>query len=99
MPEVSKSAPLDERMFCGHFPTGISYADRAVEEDNDYKRRGYLFYNGKLVIEKDCPGDIAAWIVKAARKHLRDGKFTLNDNRKGLEYRWSFNPMDNRHPA
>ena len=31
-----------DRLFIGVFPCGISYADRAREEDGDYKKVGFL---------------------------------------------------------
>jgi hypothetical protein len=36
--------PEPQRLFIGSFPTGIVYADRAREENGDYKRLALLDY-------------------------------------------------------
>lgn len=48
------------RLFIGVFPTGISYADRKVEEHGDYKKLAFLPYR-TLELE---------WYVKPASVSL-----------------------------
>ena len=38
MTTTRETAPTTPRLFIGMFPAGISYADRHVEKDGDYKR-------------------------------------------------------------
>ena len=50
---------MDERIFCGVFPAGLSYADRTREEHGDYKRLAFLpFRSLVLDVAKDCPADL-----------------------------------------
>lgn len=59
---------MDERLFAGVFSTGISYADRGVERDGDYARRGFLSFGTlELELELDCPAAMAAEILEEAR--------------------------------
>ena len=48
-----------DRLFIGKYPEGLVYADRAREENGDYKRCAFIPYNS-LVIEwaKDCPTEL-----------------------------------------
>ena len=47
---------MDNRIFAGCFPTGISYADRTSEEQGDYKRLAFLPYTTlELTFQPDCP--------------------------------------------
>ncbi len=36
---------INDRWFCGVFPGGLSYADRSIEVDGDYKRIAFLPYS------------------------------------------------------
>jgi hypothetical protein len=48
-----------ERLFAGVFTTGISYADRTVEEHGDMKRLAFLdFGTLQLEVRPDCPSDL-----------------------------------------
>ncbi len=61
-----------DRLFAGVFSTGISYADRECEEHGDYKRLAFLdFARLQLVIEKDCPEDLADRIQEDAGKIIQ----------------------------
>jgi hypothetical protein len=66
-----------ERVFVGTFPTGISYADRAVEVGGDYKRLAFLPFD-TLVLEwsaKRIPSDMRDYIERdAARLQARSGE-------------------------
>lgn len=60
---MSRTAPTigDERLFIGVFSTGIGYADRTRERDDDFARLGFLSFRSlDLDIEPDCPDDLAA---------------------------------------
>jgi hypothetical protein len=57
------------RIFVGVFPCGISYADRTVELDGDYKRLAFLPYNTlELEFSKGCPADVKEWITLDAAR-------------------------------
>jgi hypothetical protein len=47
--------PPAERLFMGLYPTGLVFADKAVEIAGDYKRLGYINYE-RLVLEQVAPG-------------------------------------------
>jgi hypothetical protein len=58
---------MADRLFVGHFPGGISYADRHREEHGDYAQLGFLPYGTlKLQIEDTCPADLRAEIESHA---------------------------------
>jgi hypothetical protein len=53
----------DERLFVGVFSTGIGYADRTRERDDDFARLAFLSFRSlDLDVEPDCPDDLAAEI-------------------------------------
>ena len=58
---------MSDRLFCGVYPGGITYADRGRDVDGDYARLGFLPF-GSLVLEfaPDCPADMRARIIEAA---------------------------------
>ena len=59
----------DPRLFIGTFSTGLGYADRTRERDDDYVRLGFLSFRSlELEIEPDCPEDLAADIRGHAAK-------------------------------
>jgi hypothetical protein len=55
---------LDDRWFCGTYPCGLVYADRAIEVNGDYKRVAFLPYS-TLVLEIDDPNSPLIERVKA----------------------------------
>jgi hypothetical protein len=55
---------LDDRWFCGKYPCGLVYADRATEEHGDYKRVAFLPYSS-LVLDVDDPASPLIERVKA----------------------------------
>jgi ribosomal protein S27AE len=55
---------LDDRWFCGKFPCGLVYADRAIEVHGDYKRVAFLPYSS-LELEIDDPNSPLIERVKA----------------------------------
>lgn len=44
-PEAAAKRALAERLFIGVYPAGLSYADRSIEVDGDYKRVAFLPYD------------------------------------------------------
>lgn len=61
----------ENRIFSCVFPTGISYADRTVEDrrTRDYKRLAFLpFATLELEVEKECPPDLLTEIREDAAK-------------------------------
>jgi hypothetical protein len=55
-------------LFIGLFPGGVSYANRNVEEDGDYKRLAFLPYDTlALEVQKDCPPELRHRIVEDAK--------------------------------
>jgi hypothetical protein len=67
---------MDDRIFPGVFPGGISYADRAIQQHGDYKRLAFLpFGSLKLAIERDCPAHLRQQIeADAATIQSRRGE-------------------------
>ncbi|MFA5352686.1 MAG: hypothetical protein WC291_00490 [Thermodesulfovibrionales bacterium] len=58
----------EPRLFIGHMATGISYCDREVEEDADYKKLAFLPYDTlELEIRRGCPLDLQQAIIADAR--------------------------------
>ena len=52
-----------DRLFIGVYPTGLVYADRAVEVHGDYKRLAFLPYRELVLkVEPDCPAELRAMI-------------------------------------
>ena len=66
----------DERLFIGVFSTGIGYADRTVEKDDDFARLAFLSFRSlDLEIEHDCPPYLAEEIrLHAATIQARRGE-------------------------
>lgn len=59
--------PPPDRILCGIFPCGVTWADRAREEHGDYKRLAFLPYcELVLKVEPDCPADLREQIEKHA---------------------------------
>ena len=53
-----------ERLFIGVFPCGISYADRHIKVNGDYKPVAFLPYTTlKGEIYKDCPKELVKEIL------------------------------------
>lgn len=67
---------MNERIFIGVFPTGISYADRKVERHGDYKKLAFLYFDDlSLTVYKDTPRAMAEWIrADAAKIQARRGE-------------------------
>ena len=60
---------MEDRIFIGIFPTGISYADRKREKHGDWARLARLrFDNLELEFEKDCPEKFKEFIRQDAAK-------------------------------
>lgn len=58
---------FEERLFAGVFPCGIGYADRAVEENGDFKHLAFLsFRTLKLELRAGCQAEFCALIKKDA---------------------------------
>lgn len=58
---------MNPRLFIGVFPTGLSYADRTIERDGDYKRLAFLpFRTLRLQLAIDCPADLRTEIEQDA---------------------------------
>ena len=71
-------AYLPERIFCGVFATGLSYADREKEEGGDYKRLAFISFSTlTLEVEKSCPAELRPYIERNAK---------LLQNKRGQEY-------------
>lgn len=66
----------DDRLFVCVMGTGISFADRQVQEHGDYKRLAFLtLSNLKLEISPGCPNDLRVRIVDhAAKVQARKGE-------------------------
>ena len=66
---------LDDRWYCGKFPCGLVYADRAIEVHGDYKRVAFLPYSS-LVLEIADPNSPLIERVKsdAAALQARRGQ-------------------------
>lgn len=61
---------MSDRLFIGLMPAGVSYCDRQVEEDGDFKKLAFLPYDTlELDILPGCPDDLAAQIRKDASRH------------------------------
>jgi len=59
----TEPATSDDRLFVGVFSTGIGYADRTRERDDDFTRLAFLSFRSlELDVEPDCPDDLAAEI-------------------------------------
>ena len=55
-----------ERLFCGVFPGGISWADRGREKHGDYARLAFMPYATlEATIEPDCPKALRPMIEAA----------------------------------
>lgn len=67
---------MQERIFAGVFPFGISYADKEREKDGDYARLAFLdFASLRLKVEPDCPAHLRHEIeVDAAKIQARRGE-------------------------
>jgi len=79
--------PQDEPLFASVFPAGISYADRRVESDGDYKRCAFLSYRTlKLEIDKNCSPDLKERIIAdAARIQAQRGEqFEFSSSRQTI---------------
>jgi hypothetical protein len=69
--------PLEaDPLFIGLFPAGVSYANRNVEENGDYKRLAFLPYDTlALEVQKDCPPELRHRIIDDAKTiQARHGK-------------------------
>lgn len=78
-----KAGPLEARLFQGVYSTGIVYADREVERDNDYRPLAFLPYDTlQMDYEKDCPDMWRPLLEqKAAEMLARAGqRFALAQN-------------------
>lgn len=65
-------ASLNERLFCGVFPGGFSWADRAIEEHGDYQTVAFMPF-GTLELDIRKPGSpllplIQAWAAELQAK-------------------------------
>jgi hypothetical protein len=66
--QMTSEALLKERLFCGIFPTGWSWADRAIEEHGDYQTVAYMSFE-KLELEIRKPGSP---LVPMIQKHAEE---------------------------
>lgn len=75
-----KAGSLQERLFVGHFPVGLVFCDRSVEQNGDYKRLAILYERTLvLVFESDCPADWKVFIAGYAATYQTDiGRQTTN---------------------
>lgn len=56
-----------DRLFVGCFPGGLVYADRAREEQGDYKHVAFLPYDTlQLSLKQDCPVELKSRIEEDA---------------------------------
>lgn len=79
---------MDSRLFIGIFPGGISYCDRSVEEDGDYKRLAFLPYDGMVLqIEEDCPPELAAEISADAKRYDKMTSLQISQTGQSVELR------------
>jgi hypothetical protein len=54
---------VNKRIFCGVFPCGISWSDRATERAGDYKPLAFLPFSTLVVeFQPDCPTELRAEI-------------------------------------
>lgn len=67
---------MNDRLFIGVFPGGISYADCHREEHGDYAKLAFLpFDTLQLEIKQDCPADLRTRIeADAATIQSRRGE-------------------------
>lgn len=67
---------MQERIFAGVFPCGISYADKEREKDGDFARLAFLYFASlELRFEKDCPASLRPEIeADAATIQARRGE-------------------------
>ncbi len=74
--DFANDDPHIRPLFIGVFPGGVSYADRRVERDGDYKRCAFLpFGSLELEIDKRCSPDLKdAIIADAASIQARRGQ-------------------------
>lgn len=72
--ELAASA-VEERLFVGVYPCGLSYCDRAVEKDGDWKKIAFLPYR-TLELEVYAPQSplLAAIHVDARAMQARRGQ-------------------------
>jgi hypothetical protein len=71
-----RAAPLCERIMCGVFPTGWSWADTAVERDGDYRKLAYMSFSKlELELQPDCPPEFKPYLeAEAAKLQARRGE-------------------------
>ena len=75
-------ATVTDRLFCGIYPGGIVYADRAIEEDHDYKRVAFLAYDD-LALRIDDPNSPLLGQVKQDALYFqtrRGQRFPISGN-------------------
>lgn len=67
---------MNDRLFIGVFPAGISYADRHREEHGDYAKLAFLPYDTlELKVYERCPADLRTEIeTHAATIQSRRGQ-------------------------
>jgi len=73
---MKRNMPAAERLFIGAYPTGLVYADRAVEVNHDYRRLAYLNYRTLAPeYEQDIPPELRALIESdVAQMQARAGQ-------------------------
>lgn len=78
--QALKAGTLEDRLFVGHFPVGLVFCDRSVEQNGDYKRLAILYERTLvLVFERDCPADWKAFVAGYAATYQTDiGRQTAN---------------------
>ena len=72
-----RAGKLEDRLFCGCYPTGWVWCDKAQERGGDYRTLAYMSYS-KLVLElkPDCPAQWNPMLeAEAAKLQALRGQF------------------------
>ncbi len=62
------AAGIAERLFCGVFPEGFSWADRAKQEHGDYKKVAFLSFRDLKFTVCDPASPLLATVKREAAK-------------------------------
>lgn len=61
---------IEERVFVCVMPTCLSYSDRCIQENGDYRTLGRLFFDTlDLWTTENCSNEIRTWIRKDANRY------------------------------
>lgn len=77
--KVHLNATPEQRIFVAVGATSLNYADRAVEENGDYRtlaRLGYRLMD--LRVHPQCPPHLYKWIMKDVERYRRGELFQVS---------------------